>query len=77
MKIVIAGAGEVGTFLTKMLCDPVIQAQVAPGAYEKKRERLCLDNNSRVLVFGTEGATDPGLYQRIVGRTAAEVWNAG
>jgi diaminopropionate ammonia-lyase len=26
-----------------------------------------------VLVFGSEGATDPELYQRIVGKSAAEV----
>ena len=34
---------------------------------------LGLDENSRVLVFGTEGDTDPELYARIVGRSAAAV----
>ncbi|APX74740.1 Diaminopropionate ammonia-lyase [Achromobacter insolitus] len=37
------------------------------------RDALGLDAGSRVLVFGSEGATDPELYQRIVGRSAAEV----
>lgn len=35
--------------------------------------RLALGPQSRVLVFGTEGATDPALYQQIVGRSATAV----
>jgi diaminopropionate ammonia-lyase len=31
------------------------------------RGALGLEEDSRVLVFGTEGATDPELYQRLVG----------
>ncbi|MFW5680510.1 MAG: diaminopropionate ammonia-lyase [Pseudomonadota bacterium] len=34
---------------------------------------LGLDATSRVLVFGTEGATDPDLYRELVGRPAEEV----
>jgi diaminopropionate ammonia-lyase len=34
---------------------------------------LGLGEDSRVLLFGTEGATDPGLYARIVGRSAEAV----
>ncbi len=34
---------------------------------------LGLDADSRVLVFGTEGATDPVLYRSIVGRAPEEV----
>ena len=29
---------------------------------------LALDRNSRILLFGTEGATDPDVYARLVGR---------
>jgi diaminopropionate ammonia-lyase len=36
-------------------------------------ERLELGPDSRVLVVGTEGATDPELYREIVGRPAEEV----
>jgi diaminopropionate ammonia-lyase len=36
-------------------------------------ERLGLDRQSRVLLFGTEGDTDPGLYRDIVGVSGAEV----
>jgi diaminopropionate ammonia-lyase len=37
------------------------------------RMNLGIDAEARVLVYGTEGATDPELYARIVGRAAAEV----
>jgi diaminopropionate ammonia-lyase len=37
------------------------------------RGRLGLRSDSRILVFGTEGATDPELYQKIVGRSAQAV----
>lgn len=37
------------------------------------RNTLQLRSDSRVLVFGTEGATDPESYRRIVGRSADEV----
>ncbi len=34
---------------------------------------LGLDENSRVLVFGTEGATDPTIYRELVGRDPADI----
>ena len=37
------------------------------------RATLGLDKSSRVLAFNTEGATDPGLYRRLVGRSADSV----
>jgi diaminopropionate ammonia-lyase len=37
------------------------------------RHALGLTHNSRVLLFGSEGATDPAIYAQIVGRSAAEV----
>lgn len=36
-------------------------------------DRLVLGPDSRILVFGTEGDTDPALYQSIVGRSADAV----
>lgn len=39
----------------------------------KSCQRLALGSDSVVLVFGTEGATDPDLYRRIVGRTPEQV----
>ncbi|MGH1480071.1 MAG: diaminopropionate ammonia-lyase [Geminicoccales bacterium] len=40
---------------------------------EGLRQQLGLDQQSRVLVFGTEGATDPDVYREIVGRSALDV----
>jgi diaminopropionate ammonia-lyase len=37
------------------------------------RDALQLDENSRVLVFGTEGATDPELYEELVGQAPEAV----
>jgi diaminopropionate ammonia-lyase len=37
------------------------------------RETLGLGSSSRVLLFNTEGATDPDLYEQIVGRPAAAI----
>jgi diaminopropionate ammonia-lyase len=39
----------------------------------KVRRSLELGSHSRILVFGTEGATDPELYTRLVGRTPEQV----
>jgi diaminopropionate ammonia-lyase len=37
------------------------------------RDALELNARSRVLCFGTEGATDPEVYARIVGRAPEDV----
>ncbi len=39
----------------------------------QSRQRLGLNAKSRVVLFGTEGATDPETYAAIVGRTAEQV----
>lgn len=39
----------------------------------ESRQALRLGADSRVMLFGSEGATDPAIYEKIVGRTAAEV----
>lgn len=39
----------------------------------RARAELGLDASSRVLVFGSEGATDPALYEQIVGKSAQAV----
>ena len=50
-----------------------LAAAIAASQVKTLRTRLTLDRNSRVLVFGTEGATDPDLYRQIVGKTADQV----
>ena len=46
---------------------------LAVAADEPARARLGLDAASRVLVFGTEGATDPQSYRRVTGRRPEDV----
>ncbi len=46
---------------------------MAVAASEEMRVKLGLDGASRVLLFSTEGDTDPALYAKIVGRTAEAV----
>lgn len=46
---------------------------IAAMASEDVRLRLGLDRSSRVLLFSTEGDTDPALYAKIVGRSADSV----
>jgi len=46
---------------------------LAAAADPELRRALKLDEKSRVLIFGSEGDTDPVLYHRLVGRSAAEV----
>ncbi|MEJ8475977.1 diaminopropionate ammonia-lyase [Roseibium algae] len=43
----------------------------------EERTAIGLDSSSRVLVFGTEGATDAELYENLVGLTAEAVAAAG
>lgn len=37
------------------------------------RQELCMDEHSRILVFGTEGASDPDTYHGIVGSRPEEI----
>jgi diaminopropionate ammonia-lyase len=37
------------------------------------RQALALDADSRVLLIGSEGDTDPAIYREVVGRKAEEV----
>ncbi len=46
---------------------------IAAAGDQAARSALALDAGSSVLVIGTEGDTDPELYQRIVGRSAGSI----
>ena len=58
-------AGESGCAATAGL--------IAAAADAKLRAALALDARSRVVVIGSEGATDAETYARVVGRTAEDV----
>ncbi len=46
---------------------------LAAAAEPARRAALGLDANSRALIFGSEGDTDPDLYRELVGRSGAEI----
>jgi len=46
---------------------------IAARRSRKLSEALGLDEHSRILIIGTEGATDPEIYRSIVGRSASAV----
>ena len=50
---------------------------IAAADDEEARETLGLTHDSRILLFGTEGATDPEIYERIVGRPASVIHQSG
>lgn len=50
-----------------------LAAALATAQHPSMRSLLGLGRDSIVLVIGTEGATDPELYRKIVGRDAARV----
>jgi diaminopropionate ammonia-lyase len=50
-----------------------LAGMLAAAADRSLGRTLGLGPQARILVFGTEGDTDPALYRRIVGRSAAEV----
>lgn len=73
----------VRAFATPRVGDPVIVAGETGGAglaallavqdRADLRAQLELDADSRVLLLGSEGDTDPEIYRSIVGRTAEEL----
>jgi len=52
---------------------PGVSALLEMAAHPDCAPALGLNADSRILVFGTEGDSDPELYREIVGRTADEV----
>jgi diaminopropionate ammonia-lyase len=50
-----------------------LAALLAARDYPAIRQTLGLEHDSRVLLFGSEGDTDPAIYQQVVGRSAEEV----
>ncbi|MFU8794672.1 MAG: diaminopropionate ammonia-lyase [Dethiobacteria bacterium] len=54
-------SGESGAVTTGMLVELLLNEELA-----EAREGLKLDQDSRVLVFSTEGDTDPEMYRKIV-----------
>ncbi|KAI3573545.1 tryptophan synthase beta subunit-like PLP-dependent enzyme [Fusarium oxysporum f. sp. albedinis] len=43
---------------------------------ETLRNKLGLNSNSQVVLFGLEGATDPAIYEKLVGKSPQQVFEA-
>lgn len=43
---------------------------------EQLREKLGLNKDSQVVLFGLEGATDPAIYEKLVGKSPEQVFEA-
>ncbi|KAL1876768.1 hypothetical protein Plec18167_005177 [Paecilomyces lecythidis] len=46
------------------------------GTNSSLREKLGLDENSQAIMFGLEGATDPAIYESLVGKSPATIFEA-
>ncbi|CAG8919249.1 unnamed protein product [Penicillium salamii] len=46
------------------------------GSDPNLRQKLGLDGNSQVVIFGLEGATDPEIYESLVGKSPTAVFEA-
>ena len=54
-----------------------LAAALLMAQHQQTRAALGLDSASRWLILGTEGDTDPALYQQLVGQSAAQVRQEG
>ena len=79
MRLLASGGGGEGPVVAGESAVAGLAGLLAAGKSDQARRALALVADSVALVFGTEGATDPELYRRIVGRGAdavAEVQSA-
>jgi diaminopropionate ammonia-lyase len=73
MRLLAKGGGGEGPIVAGESAVAGLVGLLAAAPQASTRNALALGPQSTVLLFGTEGATDPELYRRIVGRTAEEV----
>ena len=76
MRVAAEGRGNDPAVVSGESAASVIAALMRAHDDTGLRDELGLNRQSRVLLFGTEGDTDPEIYARIVGRTGAEVRRA-
>ena len=50
-----------------------VAAAIAASQSDAARQTLGLNADSRILFFGSEAATDPALYEQLVGESAEAV----
>jgi diaminopropionate ammonia-lyase len=75
MRLLAAGQGGDPALVAGESAVAGLAGAIAAGRDDALRQKLGLDQSSKILLFGTEGATDPGLYQQIVGCSPRDVSN--
>ncbi len=73
MRLLAQGAGGPTPIVAGESAVAGLAALIAATRHPGLAGALGLDEQSRVLLIGTEGATDPVIYENVVGRTAAEI----
>ena len=73
MKQLAQGTGDDPRIVAGEAAVAGLASCVAACADTDLRRTLDLNENSSVLVFGTEGATDPAVYRRLVGSVADDL----
>jgi len=73
MRVLASGTGEDPPVVAGEAGAAGLGALISALSDRNRRDALGLDEQSRVLLIVTEGATDPANYQAIVGHTHDEV----
>lgn len=73
MKLLANGFGQDRPLVSGESGAAGLAGLLAAAGNTSTRTALALAPTSRILVFGTEGDTDPDLYRRFVGRSAEEI----
>ena len=73
MRLLANGSGDDAPIVAGESAVAGLAALIAARSNTDLSSALGLDENSRVLIIGTEGATDPEIYRSIVGRWPEDV----
>jgi len=73
MKLLAKGVGEDQPLVAGESAVAGLAGAIAARMNNELTAKLGLDASSRILIFGTEGATDPAIYEKIVGLSPADV----
>ncbi|MEH6404809.1 MAG: diaminopropionate ammonia-lyase [Sneathiella sp.] len=73
MKLLAKGIGDDQRLVAGESAVAGLAGAIAARMNTDLRSELGLTESSRILVFGTEGATDPAIYEKLVGLSPADV----
>ena len=70
MRLMATGDAGGGRIVAGESAVPGLTALIGSASVGEWRQKLGIDSKSRILLIGCEGATDPEIYERIVGKPA-------